>query len=110
MSLLSPVSRFRSGLLVPEEVAVLCGADADLLCEVLHTPMSGIISAAEQIGHESARLLDQMMRGGKPPKQPIFFPPLKIVTRHSTDTLAIHDRIMVKALNFIRQNPNKRGG
>ncbi len=96
-----------AGLLVPEEVAVLCGGDDDLLCEVLQTPMSGIRTASEQIGHEAARLLDKMMRGGKPPKQPVFFPPSKIVTRHSTDTLAIHDATMVKALNFIRQNANK---
>ena len=96
-----------AGLLVPEEVAVLCGGDDDLLCEVLQTPMSGIRTAAEQIGHEAARLLDKMMRGGKPPKRPVFFPPRKIITRHSTDTLAIHDATMVKALNFIRQNANK---
>ena len=96
-----------AGLPVPEEVAVLCGGDDDLLCEVLQTPMSGIRPASEQIGHEAARLLDKLMRGGKPPKQPVFFPPSKIITRHSTDTLAIHDATMVKALNFIRQNANK---
>jgi LacI family transcriptional regulator len=96
-----------AGLLVPEEVAVLCGGDDDLLCEVLHTPMSGIRVASEQIGHEAARVLDGMMRGGKPPKDHTFFPPTKIITRHSTDTLAIHDAAMVKALNHIRQNVNK---
>lgn len=96
-----------AGLLVPEEVAVLCGGDDDLLCEVLQTPMSGIRTSSEQIGHEAARVLDEMMRGGKPPKNPIFFPPATIITRHSTDTLAIHDATMVKALNFIRQNANQ---
>ena len=97
-----------AGLLIPEEVAVLSTADDDLLCEVLQTPMSGIVSAAEQIGHESARLLDQMMRGSQPRSQPMLFPPLKVVCRHSTDTMAIHDPIMVKALNFIRQNAAKQ--
>ena len=96
-----------AGLLVPEEVAVLCGGDDDLLCEVLQTPMSGIRVASEQIGHEAARMLDEMMHDGKPPKKPVFFPPSKIITRHSTDTLAIHDATMVKALNHIRQNANQ---
>lgn len=77
-----------AGLLVPEEVAVLCGGDDDLLCEVLQTPMSGIRPTSEQIGHEAARVLDGLMRGGKPPSKPIFLPPSKIITRHSTDTLA----------------------
>lgn len=96
-----------AGLLVPEEVAVLSGGDDDLLCEVLQTPMSGVRAASEQIGHEAARVLDGMMGGGKAPKNPIFFPPAKIITRHSTDTLAIHDATVVKALNYIRQNANK---
>lgn len=96
-----------AGLVVPEEVAVMCGGDDDLLCEVLHTPMSGIRAASEQIGHEAARVLDAMMHGAKPPTKPIFFPPSKIITRHSTDTLAIHDATLVKALNYIRQNANK---
>ena len=56
-----------AGLLVPEEVAVLSASDDDLLCEVLHIPMSGIMVAAEQIGHEAARWLHRLMRGGKPP-------------------------------------------
>jgi LacI family transcriptional regulator len=97
-----------AGLLVPEEVAVLGGGDDDLLCEVLQTPMSGIRAASEQIGHEAARLLDVMMRGGKPPREPIFFPPAKIITRHSTETLAIQDRALARALSFIRENAANR--
>jgi LacI family transcriptional regulator len=93
-----------AGLLVPEEVAVLSASDDDLLCEVLHIPMSGIMVAAEQIGHEAARLLHRLMRGGKPPQQPTLFPPLSVVTRQSTDTLAMPDRALVKALSFIRGN------
>lgn len=97
-----------AGLMVPEEVAVLCGGDDDLLCEVLQTPMSGIRAASEKIGHESARLLAGMMSGGKPPEKPIFFPPDKIITRHSTDTLAIQDRALARALSFIREHDSHR--
>jgi LacI family transcriptional regulator len=97
-----------AGLLVPEEVAVLCGGDDDLLCEMLHTPMSGIRVASEQIGHEAARVLDRMMRGGKPPLESVFFPPSNIITRHSTDTLAIQDRALARALSFIRENAANR--
>jgi len=93
-----------AGLLVPEEVAVLSASDDDLLCEVLQIPMSGIMVAAEQIGHEAARLLHRLMRGGKAPKEPTLFPSLNVVTRHSTDTLAMPDRALVKALSYIRAN------
>lgn len=97
-----------AGLMVPEEVAVLCGGDDDLLCEVLQTPMSGIRAASEKIGYEAARVLAGMMSGGKPPEEPIFFPPDKIITRHSTDTLAIQDRALARALSFIRENDSHR--
>ncbi|MBI5385407.1 MAG: substrate-binding domain-containing protein [Verrucomicrobia bacterium] len=93
-----------AGLLVPEEVAVLSGSDDDVLCELLHVPLSAIHVASDQIGHRAARMLDKLMRGGAAPKKPVLIPPLRVVTRQSTDTLAIRDRALVKALSFIREN------
>lgn len=93
-----------AGLLVPEEVAVISGSDDDVLCELLHIPLSAIEVAAEQIGHHAAAMLHTIMRGGTPPKQPVLIQPLRVVTRQSTDTLAVRDRALVKALSFIREN------
>ncbi len=93
-----------TGLLVPEEVAVISGADDDVLCELLHVPLSALLVAAEQIGHRAAELLDRLMQGRPAPKRPVLFAPLGVMTRQSTDTLAIRDRALVKALSFIRQN------
>jgi LacI family transcriptional regulator len=96
-----------AGLLVPEEVAVISGSDDDVLCELLHIPLSAIQVAAEQIGHRAAESLDKLMRQGAAPKKPILIPPLQVVTRQSTDTLALRDPAMVKALGFIRENAAK---
>lgn len=93
-----------AGLVVPEEVAVLSGTDDDLLCNLLQVPISGIFVAAEPIGYKAAQLLDQLMRGRPAPKQPELIPPTSITTRQSTDTLAISDAALVKAVSFIRQN------
>lgn len=93
-----------AGLHVPEEVALLSGSDDDLLCEVAQVPMSGILVAAEQIGHRAAALLDRLLRGRPVSKQPVLIAPIGIVTRQSTDTLAIHDRVLVKAISFIRRS------
>jgi LacI family transcriptional regulator len=94
-----------SGLLVPEEVAVMSGTDDSLLCELLPVPVSGTFVAAEQIGHHAARLLDRLMRGQRAPAKPELIAPLGIITRQSTNTLAIQNPTLVKALNFIRRNP-----
>jgi len=65
-------------------------------------PLSTIDQPAEQIGYEAARLMEGMMRGKKPRKRPLLFPPTGIIVRHSTDTLAIDDEIVRDALRLIR--------
>ena len=92
------------GLLVPEEVAVLSQADDEVLCEAAQIPISGVRVAADTIGFQAAKLLDGLMRGRKRPEQPLAIAPLSIVQRQSTDTMAIRDPVIVKALAFIRQH------
>lgn len=92
-----------AGIRVPDQVAVLGGDHDELMSHISSPPLSTIDQPAEQIGYEAARLLDGMMRGKKPPKKPLMFPPTRIIVRHSTDTLAIDDEIVRDALQFIRR-------
>lgn len=96
----------RAGLSVPEEVSVLSGSD-DFLCEVSQIPISAVRVAAERIGYEAASQLDALMRGDGDPDFCIYIPPSDVVTRQSTDTLAISDRSLIQALTFIRENSEK---
>jgi LacI family transcriptional regulator len=96
-----------AGLRIPEEVALLSGADDDLLCELSHIPISAMRIAAEQIGDAAAALLNRLMRGGKPPAQPQLIAPLDVVTRQSTETYAMHDETLVRAVHFIRQSASQ---
>jgi len=96
------------GILVPEEVAVLSGSDDDVLCEHVHPPLSAILVAAEQIGYQAAQLLHQLMSGKPAPAEPTLIPPVNVVTRQSTDTLAINDPSLVKAMAFIRSHAGQR--
>jgi len=94
------------GLRVPEEVALLSGSD-DFLCEASRVPISAVQASAERIGKEAAALLHRLLRGGTPPARPVLVPPLRVVTRQSTYTMAISDAALVKALSFIRENAMK---
>jgi len=96
-----------AGIIVPEEVAVLSGSDDDVLCDFLQIPISAITASADRIGHEAASLLDRLMQRRPPPRGPILIPPLGVVSRQSTETLAIHDRAMVAAISFVRENADK---
>jgi LacI family transcriptional regulator len=99
----------QSGLVVPEEVAVLSGSDDDLFCEVAPVPISAVQLGCEQIGYQAAAELDAMMKKPTaPPPGDVLIPPLGVVERRSTDTLAVDDSAMVKALRFIRENPARQ--
>jgi LacI family transcriptional regulator len=93
-------------LRVPEDVAVL-GDDDSLLCEAVHPALSGVIVPSEQIGLEAAEMLDQLMHGKKLRKQNIALEPTGIVSRASTDTLAVDDDDVVEAIRLIRSQSHK---
>lgn len=98
----------QAGLAVPEEIAVLSGSDDDLFCEVVPVPISAVRLGADQIGYRAAAELDQMMchPASEPPRE-VLVPPQGVVDRRSTDTLAIDDPSLAKALRFIRLRPEQ---
>jgi LacI family transcriptional regulator len=93
-----------AGLLVPEAVAVM-GVDNDtILCECVRVPLSSVCHDLEGLAYEAAALLDRMMNGEKPPKEVIRVRPKGVVTRRSTDIVAVDDLQLARALRFIRDH------
>jgi LacI family transcriptional regulator len=91
-----------AGLLVPEAVAVL-GVDNDaLICECIPVPLSSVCHDLEGMAYQAAALLDRLMAGRKPPKDILRVPPKGLVTRRSTDILAVENLQVARALRFIR--------
>jgi LacI family transcriptional regulator len=93
-----------TGLLVPEEVAVLSQANDEALCETSLVPISGIAVSGDGIGHQAAEKLDLLMQGRRRIPTTTLIAPLGVVTRQSTDTLAVGDPAVVKALSFVREH------
>jgi len=93
-----------AGLLVPEAVAVL-GVDNDaLICECIPVPLSSVCHDLEGMAYRAAALLDRLMSGQKAPKRVIRVPPKGLVTRRSTDILAVESLQVARALRFIRDH------
>ena len=93
-----------AGFRVPYEVAVL-GVDNDSqVCELSNPALSSISLDVEGAGFQAASILDQLMAGKKVSTKRIIAEPLEVVSRHSTDTMAIGDRTVVSAMQYIRQN------
>jgi LacI family transcriptional regulator len=93
----------RADLMVPEEVAVI-GVDNDhVLCELSDPPMSSVVPDTLRIGYGAAQLLEGMMDGDAAPDKPSLIAPLGIVTRHSTEVLAMDDLKLAAGVRLIRQ-------
>jgi LacI family transcriptional regulator len=61
-----------------------------------------------RIGYEASVLLDRLMQGDSPPDAPRLIQPVGVVTRRSTDALAIADREVVDAMRFITDHAAER--
>jgi LacI family transcriptional regulator len=89
---------------VPVEVAIL-GVDNDpFLCNLSSPPLSSIDVNSERVGYEAAALLDRLMRGRRPARQSLKFAPRGVVTRQSTDVIAVSDPHVAHAARLIREN------
>ncbi|GAB3219216.1 DNA-binding transcriptional regulator [Algoriphagus aestuariicola] len=89
---------------VPQEVAVL-GVDNDvMLCELSDPPLSSIELDIEKGGYDAARALDLMIQGRVKFYRDIPVPPLKVITRTSTNIYASSDDHVADALDFIHRN------
>lgn len=91
------------GLCVPNDVAILGVDNDDLECSLTVPSLSSIAIPGERIGYEAARLLERMM-SGQGEQRSVFLPPVRTVTRQSTDTMAISDPMVTAALVYMRQD------
>lgn len=91
-------------VLVPDEIAIAGVDDNEVVVNATSPLLSSVRPAAQHIGYRAAALLDKLMQGENPPNSPIMIPPAGMVTRQSSDILAIEDPQIVKAIRFIREN------
>ncbi len=92
-----------ANLRIPEEVAVLGVDNDEVLCRLTSPPLSSIDIDSATIGYRAASLLDDLMRGEPAPTEPVWIAAHRVITRPSTDTLAIEDEDLVQAMGLIRE-------
>lgn len=92
------------GAAIPEEFAVMGVDDSEIVCDLAIVPLTSINCNFEKQGYEAAALLERMMDGEKPPRQPRVIHPAGVTVRRSTDTVAMPDLGTARLLRFIRDN------
>jgi LacI family transcriptional regulator len=92
------------GLAVPDDVAVLASDEDTLINNATVPPMSGLLVASREIGRRAAAMLDTLMGGGRLENETERIAPIEVVTRGSTETFALEDQELLKAILFLRRN------
>jgi LacI family transcriptional regulator len=93
-----------AGIAVPDEIAVVGVDDDEILCDLATPPLSSVAPNTRRIGSEAAELLARLMAGSPAPAQPVLIEPLGVVTRQSTNALAVDDRDVAAAIRYIREH------
>jgi len=92
-----------AGITVPEEVAIV-GIDNDTLGQHLtRIPLTSVSQGTQEMGRIAARMLHQMLAGGRLQTTRILVPPTGIQKRESSRREVPHGPRVMRALQYIRQ-------
>ena len=100
-------------LRVPHDVAVLGVDNDEMICELTDPPLSSVDQSARRIGYEAAAMLDRLIQVGGSSRtarraaapERIVVPPIGVIARASTDTMATSEEDVVRTLQRLRENP-----
>lgn len=91
-----------AGISIPEEVAVVGVDNDELACDCLPVPLSSVKHNLESRGYQGAALLAERLKNPQAPiPEPIRIAPSGVVTRKSSDILALPDKQVSTALRYI---------
>lgn len=86
---------------VPTQVAIVGVDDYLLSVGATNKSISGVDTNLEEQGYQGAALLDRMMNGAKAPTKPVRIAPAAVITRKSSDVMAVNHDGVVRGLHFI---------
>jgi LacI family transcriptional regulator len=92
------------GLRIPDEVALLGVDNDELECLLTSPPLSSIAIPGDRIGFEAAKQIDRSIRTGRVSASKTYLPPVRVVARQSTETMAVSDPELIAALQYIRDH------
>ncbi len=89
---------------VPEQVAFISTNNDPVVCPYTEVPLSSIDLNWEGVGYTAAAQLDLLLQGKELEHQTIQVAPKGLVSRKSSDIVAVPDLRVAKALSYIQEN------
>jgi len=92
------------GLRVPQQVAVIGVDNEEVICVHVQPQLSSVARNNQLEGYHAAAMLDQLIRGKKIDNQEEMIPPLGVVCRQSTETVAFKDSRLCEAIEYLNKH------
>lgn len=94
-------------LRIPEDVSIV-GVDNDPTeCELTAPPLSSVVVPWQTVGEQAAQLVAKALAGERIGGKRIVIAPVQVMTRRSSDALAIEDVIVARAVHWIHQHSTR---
>ena len=97
-----------AGVKIPSELSIIGVDNDEVICTLSNPTLSSIMVDIEQGGYETAQMAVRMIQDPSFKGSDITLQPKRIVHRVSTSAYATTDKDVLTALQFIRQNLNKK--
>jgi LacI family transcriptional regulator len=85
-------------------VAILSAEHDSVFAALSALPLSSLDMVPFRIGREAAALLHRQLEGKPAPEKPVLIPPAGVIQRQSSETAAVADPPLARALHFIRDH------
>jgi len=100
----------RTGRRVPDDILVIGVDNDELLCPQATVPLSSVDVGLRAVARRAAEMLESQFATGVSNLATVKLANLRVVTRRSTDTVAVADDDVRRALEFIRAKACDRIG
>lgn len=89
---------------VPDTLAILGVDNDEMLCNISNPPLSSIVIDARNGGYEAGAVIGKLIDGEITEPVNIRVPPLRVVSRGSTEKYASKDRYVQKVIEYVWRN------
>lgn len=92
-----------AGWQVPGDLAVVGCGNMDLICDLGPVPITSIAIPLGEMAYQAAAKLDTLMTSRKSAHVTMVFPPLSLIARKSTDSVAARQPMVQRALRLMTE-------
>jgi LacI family transcriptional regulator len=92
------------GVRVPQQVAVVGVDNEEVICAHVQPPLSSVARNNQQEGYHAAAMLDRLIHGKEVETIEEMIPPLGVIARESTDTVAFKDARLCAAIEYLNKH------